>query len=173
MTRRRPTALALAVAIALSGCQARERASAPGSTADSAEAPPVTIVPFAIDSTGVEGALDVLRRYYQAIDERDYRRAYALWARDGAASGQVYDAFAAGFAQTANTGVKFTGPAKLGAAAGTIYAEVPVRVDATTTAGELQHFEGTYVLRRANDVPGATPEQLRWHIDSAKLAAAP
>lgn len=29
---------------------------------------------------------------------------------------------------------------------------------------------GTVTLRRANDVPGATPEQLRWHADAATRA---
>ena len=58
-------------------------------------------------------------------------------------------------------------------AAGSIYASVPVRVRATTTSGEDQRFAGTYELRRVNDVPGATPLQLRWHIHRARLDAAP
>ena len=163
----------LGVALALAGCQARERAASPGAATDSTAVGSVTPSPAPLDSTGGEGAIDVLRRYYLAIDGRDYRRAYALWAQDGAASGQAYNAFAAGFAQTAHTRVEFTGPVTLGGAAGTTYATVPVRVGATTTEGAAQHFAGTYTLRRVNDVPGATAEQLRWRIALAHLEPAP
>jgi hypothetical protein len=30
-------------------------------------------------------------------------------------------------------------------------------------------LKGDVVLRRVNDVPGATEEQLRWHIESTTL----
>jgi hypothetical protein len=36
-------------------------------------------------------------------------------------------------------------------------------------AGCQQHHRHGH-LRRANDVPGATPEQLRWHADAATRA---
>jgi hypothetical protein len=50
---------------------------------------------------------------------------------------------------------------------------VKVRVDATTTDGATQRFGGAYVVRRVNDVPGATPAQLRWHFDAARLDTLP
>jgi hypothetical protein len=58
-------------------------------------------------------------------------------------------------------------------AAGSSYAEVRVRVEATTTGGEEQRFGGAYVVRRANDVPGASAAQLRWHFDAARLDTLP
>ena len=155
--------IAFAVAVA-AGCETAGRAPAPDADADSSAPAPV-----ALDSTGPGGAVDVIRRYYEAIDTGDYAAAYALWAQDGAASGQAYEAFAAGFAQTARSGVEITGPVVMEGAAGSSFAEVPVRVRATTRSGEDQQFEGTYVVRRVNDVPGATPAQLRWHIHEARL----
>jgi len=157
---------ALAMALLLSACQPHERAPAPAGH-------PPGDTPATFDSTGPEGAIDAVRRYYGAIDGRDFRAAYALWARDGTASGKTFEEFAAGFARTAHASVEITGPVAQEGAAGSSYAEVPVRVQATLTSGEVQRFEGRYVLRRVNDVPGATPEQLRWHIDSARLSATP
>ncbi|MEP7027030.1 MAG: hypothetical protein ABI960_00405 [Candidatus Eisenbacteria bacterium] len=145
---------ALAVAVLLAGCQAHEGTPPTGPGAD---------------STLVRG---VLRRYYAAIGAGDYRKAYALWGQQGEASRQSFDGFAAGFHKTAHTEVEFTGPVTLEGAAGSIFATVPVRVRATTTAGADQEFVGTYDLRRVNDVPGATPEQLRWHLYGATLHAA-
>ena len=54
-------------------------------------------------------------------------------------------------------------------AAGSIYATIPVTVDAQLDDGKQQRFTGQYVVRRVNDVPGASADQLRWHIDSATL----
>lgn len=113
----------------------------------------------------------VLRRYYEAIEARDYRTAYRLWGQGGEASGHSYERFAAGFARTARTRVEFTGPVTFEGAAGSIFATVPVRVRARTTDGAGQEFVGAYELRRVNDVPGATPEQLRWHLHRARLEA--
>ena len=42
-------------------------------------------------------------------------------------------------------------------------------VDAQLDDGKQQRFTGQYVVRRVNDVPGASADQLRWHIDSATL----
>ncbi|MGH7726293.1 MAG: hypothetical protein ACREOU_12775 [Candidatus Eiseniibacteriota bacterium] len=113
---------------------------------------------------------DIVIRYYEAIEDGRYRDAYDLWGRSGAGSGKTFEAFADGFRETANTSVEIVGPVQTEGAAGSIYAEVPVVVRATTIRGETQRFTGSYTLRRVNDVPGATAEQLRWHIESARLA---
>jgi hypothetical protein len=114
-------------------------------------------------------ALDVVRLYYRALAAHDYGTAYAQWDNDGAASGKSYDAFAAGYARTRATRVAAGAPADPEGAAGSSFITVPVTVDAILDNGERQHFGGSYTLRRVNDVPGATPDQLRWHIQSASL----
>lgn len=110
-----------------------------------------------------------VERYYAALARRDYRAAYALWSRGGQASGQSYAAFRAGFAQTRRTRVRTSAPVDKEGAAGSSFITVPVDVRAVLTGGRQQHFQGSYVLRRVNDVDGATAEQLTWHIDSARL----
>ncbi|HEY8469808.1 MAG TPA: hypothetical protein VIL18_09200 [Longimicrobiales bacterium] len=115
-----------------------------------------------------EAAAAVIRDYYAAIAARDYARAYAYWGDGGAASGQSFEQFRAGFAETASVTAQVGAPGRVEGAAGSRYASVPVEVHATTTAGAAQRFCGTYTLRRAV-VPGATAEQQRWHIASADI----
>lgn len=111
---------------------------------------------------------EVVRRYYDAIQKRDYDAAYALWEDDGKSSGQTRAEFAAGFSQTAQVRAAIGDSVRSGAGAGSQYVTVPVTIDAVLRSGVKQHFTGTYIIRRAM-VDGATPEQRRWHIYSADL----
>src|SRR5690606_26247468 len=113
------------------------------------------------DDGSAEAAAAVIRDYYAAIAARDYARAYGHWADGGAASGQSFEQFRAGFAETASVTADVGAPGRVEGAAGSRYVSVPVEVRATTTAGAAQCFRGTYTLRRAV-VPGATTEQRSW-----------
>ena len=113
-------------------------------------------------------AVEVVRAYYAAVSRHDYRAAFALWHGD-----QTYPRFRRGYAQTLHATVTPIPPVESEGAAGSLYATVKVRVDALLRSGRHQHFAGSYVLRRVNDVPGATATQRRWHIVSAHLAPVP
>jgi hypothetical protein len=116
-------------------------------------------------------AAAVVTRYYSALNARDFGTAWQSWGDDGP-PGQPLAKFQAGYARTRSTKVTIgTLPPSEGAA-GSIYQTVPVAVDATLIDGTRQRFTGSYVVRRVNGVDGATPDQLRWHIDSAKLRPA-
>ena len=130
---------------------------------------PASTVPVAQDHATPAAAVAVVRAYYRALAERDYRAAYSLWSDGGRASGKSYADFAAGFAHTRTTQVTPGVPTDPEGAAGSSYISIPVTVEAVRDDGTTQHFAGAYVLRRVNDVPGATPEELRWHIQSASL----
>lgn len=116
-----------------------------------------------------QAARAVVERYYAAIDRGRYEAAYRLWAGGGRASGKTLRGFSAGFAKTARTHVTTGAPADGDAGAGSVFVTIPVRVEARLKDGTRQRFAGRYVLRRVNDVDGATAEQLRWHIASAVL----
>lgn len=131
------------------------------SSYESPNPPPVT----AADSTQ---PADVVRRYYAAIDAKDFASAYALWGQDGQASGKTLQQFATGFGNTTRSHVTIGDSGRVEGAAGSQYATVPVTVDATLRGGREQHFTGTYTLRRAM-VDGATAAQRRWHIYRAEL----
>lgn len=113
-------------------------------------------------------AAAVVQRYYAAINARDYGTAWSQWGEDGPA-GQTMERFQAGFAATRATHVTIGRMTPGDAGAGSVYQPVPVTIDAELTDGTRQHFAGTYVVRRVNDVDGASAAQRRWHIDSAKL----
>lgn len=115
-----------------------------------------------------ERAADVIRAYYDAIKAKDYRKAYAMWEADGAASGQSMIEFLNGYAVTKSVEATVGAPGPVGAAAGSRYVDVPIRLVATNMNGKREIFSGTYTLRRAV-ADGATPKQRTWHIYSAKL----
>ena len=54
-------------------------------------------------------------------------------------------------------------------AAGSSYYTAPATLTAEDANGGSVRHQGEIVLRRVNDVPGATPEQLRWHIERVDL----
>ena len=120
------------------------------------------------DSDSAEGAANVVRMYYRAINERQYEHAYRLWASQGAASGKSLDTFRDGFASTASVDVELGAPGRIEGAAGSRYIEIPVRIAAVATDSTRQIYTGSYTLRRAV-VDGATAEQRAWRIYSAKL----
>ena len=168
-------AITTLLAVACSG----ERESAPGDTAAGAGSTAAADIALPAgggaqppagqpDAGSAEAAVAVIRDYYAAIAAGDYARAYRYWADGGAASGQSFEQFRAGFAETASVMATVGAPGRVEGAAGSRYVSVPVEVHATTTAGAAQCFRGTYTLRRAV-VPGATAEQRRWHITSADL----
>jgi hypothetical protein len=110
----------------------------------------------------------VIDAYYEAINKKDYPRAYALWGSSGEASGKSLKQFTAGFAQTDSVSLN-AGPAgSVGAAAGSRYIDIPVTIDARLSDGRTQHFTGTYTLRRSV-VDGATAEQRAWRIYKAHI----
>jgi hypothetical protein len=121
------------------------------------------------DAQSAEAAAAVIRAYYDAIDRHAFDEAYRLWAREGAASGKSYEAFAEGFAETESVRADVGPPSRIEGAAGSRYVTVPVAILATEAGGRTVRFAGTYTLR-LSVVDGATPEQRTWHIDSARIS---
>jgi hypothetical protein len=114
-------------------------------------------------------AVQVIRNYYDAINRKDYDRAYVDWEQNGKASQQSFEQFKQGFANTASVTVELGTPGRIDAAAGSLYIETPVTIAATTVSGAREQFAGYYILRRGNNVPGSTPEQRTWHLYSASI----
>lgn len=134
-----------------------------------AEPPPMETTDAApAPDASPEAAEDAVRRYYAAINAKDYATAYALWGNNGAASRQTYEVFAHGYAKT--TGVQAQVGKAFGAegAAGSRYIQVPIDLAATQADGSSRHYRGNFTLR-AVMADGATPQQRQWHLDSADL----
>jgi len=109
---------------------------------------------------------DVLvRSYYEAINRGDIASAYTFWEDFGRASGQTFAQFAQGYANTDHVTVDL-GQIQSDAAAGNLYATVPVVIVATQRDGAQRAFCGTYLLHRANIPP---LDLLGWRISRATI----
>jgi hypothetical protein len=149
----------------LAGC-GRQEGSREGTSASAPIPAPGSIA--TADSTSPALAVEWIRDYYKAIDEHRYGDAYAHWAGGGQASGKSFDEFRSGFAETEHVEVTVGTPGPIGAAAGSRYVEVPVRIAARARDGARQNYSGSYTLR-LSVVDGAMPEQRSWHIYSAAV----
>jgi hypothetical protein len=115
----------------------------------------------------------VIRQYYDAINSRQYKRAFELWSGNGEASKQTFDDFRNGFADTARVDTSIDEKhIEVEGAAGSQYAAVPVTISARMSDGRQQNYRGKYVLRRSM-VDGATAEQRAWRIYSADIERVP
>ena len=160
-----------AALLVLAGCGHHEKNRVPegGTSGTSASEPiPVRDSISTVDSTSATRAVEWIQDYYEAIDGHRYRDAYAHWVGGGQASGKSFDEFRKGFKETDRVEVTVGAPGPIGAAAGSRYVEVPVRIAARTRTGMRQNYAGSYTLR-LSVVDGATPEQRSWHIYSAAV----
>ena len=110
--------------------------------------------------------------YYAAIDARDYRKAYGLWRDGGAASGQSFEHFSGGYADTESVEAEVGDATDEEGAAGSRYITVPVQLRARQYNGTLRSYRGRFALR-AVVADGADEEQRRWHLDSAEMQRLP
>lgn len=106
----------------------------------------------------------VLRQWGSAIERRDWARVRGLWGNSGADSGLSARAFA-GRWDSLHRPLVSVGEGAQEAAAGSLYYTAPVTISdgSRTISGEM-------TIRRVNDVPGASAEQLRWHADATTRA---
>lgn len=106
----------------------------------------------------------VLRYYATAIERRDWPAAARAW---GQGSGVTAATLKAAYDRPQPPRLDF-GTGRQEGAAGSLYYEAP----ATLRFGETGTAQrGTLVLRRVNDVDGASAEQLRWHIEHSTIGA--
>ncbi|MCJ1961220.1 hypothetical protein [Novosphingobium mangrovi (ex Hu et al. 2023)] len=100
----------------------------------------------------------LLRYYTSAIRLGDWIDAAKAWSLDAQMSPEkLRDEFGG------KAGPKIAvGKGDIAGAAGSLYYEAPIVVD---FADGRPSRRGTIVLRRVNDVPGASEEQLNWRIE--------
>lgn len=172
---RNSTALLLAVcgAALLAGCKpAHDPSQTP--SASSTESATPEVLPSA-DASGTANAaatsdLDfgaladrqdperLLRFYTNAIRVGDWSAAARAWSSDAQMTSEKLEAEFGG-----DAGPKLAvGKGDMGGAAGSLYYEAPLVVDFSDGRPSKR---GTIVLRRVNDVPGASEEQLNWRIE--------
>lgn len=170
----------------LSGCADRatptttSTAPAPDRTvADTPAVVPATTMPAQEAATQADSdeatpaaARQVVIDYYAAIDARDYAKAYALWSDNGAASGQSYEHFSGGYANTRLVQANVGEPFDEEGAVGSRYIQVPVELKALQQDGSERAYRGRFTLR-AVMADGASEEQRHWHLASAEMQRLP
>jgi len=117
--------------------------------------------PFTADSA--QGAANVLQTYYALVESG--RTAEAAKLRT---DGREED-----LKPFASLHAQIGAPGRVEGAAGSLFVEVPVVLYGRFATGGEYRASGKATLRRANDVPGATAEQLKWRIEKIEAKAAP
>lgn len=120
------------------------------------------------DEATPAAAKQVVVDYYAAIDARDYAKAYALWSDNGAASGQSFEHFSGGYANTRSVQASVGEPVNEEGAAGSRYIQVPVQLKALQHDGSERGYLGRFTLRVVM-ADGASKEQRHWHLASAEM----
>lgn len=115
---------------------------------------------------------DVAQRWANALEARDWETARLSWGESGMASGLDAEEFEIAFSKYRTINVTFGEPRREGAA-GTLYYEVPVTMTGELENGDAYRMEGPLLLSRVNDVPGASTEERKWHIEMSDLRPRP
>jgi heat shock protein HslJ len=114
-------------------------------------------------SSDASSPLATLAAYYDAINARDYRRAYGFWDSPTTS----FEQFARGFADTDRVRVLVEPSTHVEGAAGSAYADISTIVVATTKVGSERVFAGCYVMRRSN------VQDRGWKIYRGNISQAP
>ena len=106
--------------------------------------------------------ITVLSFYADALNFRMYGEAARVWGKDwGVTAASLEMRYSADQPLSLEIG-----KASVEGGAGSLYCEVA----AVLMANGRQSRSGKITLRRVNDVPGATADQLRWHIIESTFA---
>lgn len=185
--RRTEAGIALVAGACLAACSAGAPDAARSTASATATQEPATItaaqaMPPPVEHAAVEqdpirtptagDARQVVIDYYAAIDTKRYQDAYALWSDGGAASGQSFEHFSGGYANTESVEAEVGEASGEEGAAGSRYINVPVTLRARQYNGSVRVYRGRFALR-AVVADGASEQQKRWHLDSAEMQRIP
>jgi len=152
----------LAAALLLTGCGADEQ-PAPAPSEAGATLTPGPLPPQVADFPALSSKTcsEVVEFYLESLGGREWAKAALVWD-DPVIEAARLEAVFGGYKQLQ---LAWTEPFEEGAA-GSLYCTVSGKLsDAQDPA--KPPVEGTLLLKRVNDVPGATPDQLRWTLRSS------
>jgi hypothetical protein len=110
-----------------------------------------------------------LRSLFNAINRKEYVRAYSYWQTPGASPDvPTFSQFKQGYQDTVSVDATF-GSVVSDAGAGQIYYNVPAALKVLTTSGQTQTFVGCYTLHLAQPAIQATPPFEPLGIRSARV----
>jgi hypothetical protein len=173
----------VALLMPLAACGGREEASEPAPAREAIASPVADPLPSPSASSrdytppvltpdaeqGEKGARNLLLAWADAMEDRAFAAAYALFGQYADRTGQSAAQYEASFANY-RTVTAAIGEGSVEGACGSAYYEVPVTLTGTTIEGKTYVRDGTMTLRRVNDVDGASPAQLKWHLERLEWA---
>lgn len=161
----KPFASLAAILLALGACSKPVPPKAPPpKPAKTASAPAARAAAATPDPNSPAAAARVVETYFALIDDGRYPAAWSLWSDGGKASGLDVTAFGHQFDEYESYDVRVGAGDQVEGAAGSVYIDIPIRLEAVRKDGADEHAVGSATLRRVNDVDGATPGQLQWRI---------
>jgi hypothetical protein len=134
-------------------------ASAPPAVSNSETLPAATAQP-AVDPKSTDAARALVATLADLLNQRKFDQAYMLLGPN-APPRTDFDRHFSSFSEL-KVSVGKSGDQE--GAAGSIYLSVPVTI-AGVSNGQRVNRSATVMLRRANDIPGSTEAQRRWHIE--------
>lgn len=133
--------------------------------------PDITPAPLTAEAAkGEKGARANLLAWARGIELREFDQAWNLMG-DAAKAQTSQSQFNALLRPLRDITVAIAG-GEMEGAAGSSYYTAPATVSGTRADGAKAVLKGEIVLRRVNDVDGATPAQLKWHIEQVNLKPA-
>ena len=154
-------------AIASSAAQAAAVASSEVPAEASASASPAPVKTAAPAPEAPSTSRDpgkVVLAWAKAMTLKQWGSAYRYWGDEGARSGLTLLQFSEKWGKLANPEFELH-PGTSEGAAGSLYYTAPI-----VLIDGKRHTRGEIVMRRVNDVDGASAEQLRWHIESLTVS---
>lgn len=110
-----------------------------------------------------------LQAWADFVELGDFEQAASVWGASETTDARMPEQVIAARGPYSSINVEYT-DSEIQGAAGSQYFETTITVDAVTEDGNPIRFEGPITLKRVNDVPGATDEELAWHYDRGSLA---
>lgn len=128
-----------------------------------------TPAPAARGYEELNGPVSLLASFYDAVNARDYARAYGYWESPPS----TLEVFARGYAETASVRLIVEPPTRVEGAAGSLYSQVPTVLVSRQRDGSQRVFAGCYTTRKSNLRPTDVPKEEVWRIFKAKMTAVP
>lgn len=127
------------------------------------------VVEGKIDPKSPQGAAQIVQTYGSLLEQGKYAEAYKMWGQGGDVAGMSEKQFTDRFAQYSEVHTMVGAPTDPEGAAGSIYVTVPMQIYGRLKTGGTFNLVGPIILKRVNNVPGATKAQLEWHLSKSGL----
>jgi hypothetical protein len=160
------TGVATAAATQAANATAAPATATPGTAAPVEPLSPVVDKAAYVDDRS--GPVELLQSFVNALNRKEYARAYSYWSNTAAAQLPAFPQFQQGYAKTDAVNLTI-GPVTTDVGAGQIYYRAAAALKATNTDGTIQTFVGCYAMHLANPGIQDAPPFLPLSLENATV----